>query len=345
MRAVVVDDTGTMTVRDVPDPVPGPGEVLLQVAATAVNRGDLLQRRGRYPPPPGASDIMGLEAAGTVRETGPGVEGWRAGDRAMALLAGGGYAELVAVPAGQLMPVPDGIDLTSAAAIPEVFLTAWLTLRHLTGLAAGERVLVHAAGSGVGTAAVQIARELGAGTVVGTVRTAAKSAAVRDLGATVVVADDASFADAVRDATGGHGADVVLDLVGASYWPETLRCLAVGARVSVVGIIGGGRIDLDLAALMRLQATVTASLLRPRSLTQKAALTDGFSPWAAARFADGRLRPLIHATLPLRDVTAAHEMLEKGTTVGKVVLRIGSQEPEPDAIRFPPDPSTSTRNG
>lgn len=345
MRAVVVDDAGTMAVQEVPDPVPAAGEMLLQVAATAVNRADLLQRRGRYAPPPGASAIMGLEAAGTVRGTGPGAERWRAGDRAMAILTGGGYAELVAVPAGQLMPVPAGIDLTAAAAIPEAFLTAWLSLRHLTRLAAGERVLVHAAGSGVGTAAIQVARELGAATVVGTVRTPAKAAAVGELGASVVVAEDACFADAVLDATDGHGADVVLDLVGASYWPETLRCLATGARIAVVGLVGGSRIDLDLATLMRLQATVTASLLRPRGLEEKAALTAGFAHWATPRFADGRLRPLIHTTLPLDEVAAAHAMLENDLSVGKVVLRVGSQDPERDAIRFPPDPPTSTRNG
>ena len=288
---------------------------------------------------------MGLEASGTVLAAGPGVEGWRPGDRAMALLTGGGYAELVAVPAGQLMPIPAGIDLTAAAAIPEAYLTAWLTLRHLTRLAPGEHVLVHAAGSGVGTAAIQIARELGAAGVVGTVRTPAKATAVRELGATAIVAADASFADAVRAATGGHGADVVVDLVGASYWPETLRCLAVGARVSVVGLVGGSRVEMDLAALMRLQATVTASLLRPRSVEQKAALTAGFAEWAGPRFGDGRLRPLIHATLALDEVAAAHAMLEKDISVGKVVLRVVNQDPQSDAIRFSTDPPTSTRNG
>jgi putative PIG3 family NAD(P)H quinone oxidoreductase len=310
-----------MRVAEVPDPQAGPGEVVLDVAATAVNRADLLQRRGRYPPPPGESAILGLEAAGVICAVGSGVEEWAVGDRAMALLAGGGYAERVAVPAGQLMPVPDSIDLTHAAAIPEVFLTAWLSLRDLTHLQEGEVLLIHAAAGGVGTAAIQIGREIGA-TVHGTTRTAAKAHAIESLGAGAIVAPDGRFADALRERTGGHGADVVLDLVGAALWPETVTSLAVGARVSVVGLVGGARIDLDLAAMMNLQAQIHVTSLRRRSRTGKAALVAGFRDWALPRLVDGRLRPVVHTVMPLAEVSAAHRLLEDDATVGKVVLRV-----------------------
>lgn len=324
MRAVVATRPGGLDALQMverPDPVPGPGEVLLRVRATAVNRADLLQRLGQYPPPPGASDVLGLEAAGDVVALGPGVEGWAVGDRAMALLAGGGYAELVAVPLGQLMRVPDAMDWIVAAAVPEAYLTAWQALHQDPVPGDGSWVLVHAAASGVGLAALDIARALGARTI-GTTRSPEKAGGLADLADHAVLPGPDGFRDAVTGITDGHGADVVVDLVGGPYWSDTVASAAVDGRIAVIGLLGGPRTELDLAALMARRLTVTASTLRARPADQKAALVASFAAWGLPLLAEGVLRPRVHDMLPLARVADAHRMMQGNHTMGKVVLSV-----------------------
>lgn len=324
MRAVVAPKPGgpeALRLTDRPEPVPTADEVLVRVHATAVNRADLMQSRGHYPPPPGVTDILGLEVAGVVAT--PDAAGrWASGDRVMAVVAGGGYADAVCVPADQLMAIPGDMGFDDAAACPEVFLTAYLTLVTLGGLTEGETALIHSGASGVGTAGVQIAREIGAEPIA-TSRSRDRLDVAVELGARPLVVTDGRFATAVREMTGGHGVDVILDLVGAAYWADNVASLARLGRLVLTGMVGGRRTDLDLAGLYAVNATVIASTLRARPPDEKAAIVAAFAAWGLPRLTDGRLRPVIDAVMPIEQVAAAHQMVGADTVVGKVVLTTG----------------------
>ena len=323
MHAVVVSGPGgpeVMSWQEVPDPVAGAGEVVLEVAATAVNRPDLLQRQGHYPPPPGAPDLLGLECSGTVAAVGAGVSDWSVGEEACALLAGGGYAERVAVPAGQLLPVPRGIDLISAAALPEVFCTVWSNVFMIAALQPGEVLLVHGGSGGIGTAAIRLGSAVGA-TVAVTAGSAEKLDRCRQLGATILInyRTDA-FEEVVRDATGGHGADVILDVIGAKYLSRNLAALATSGRLLVIGLQGGRRAELDLSALLSKRAAIIATTLRWRSVAEKATIVAAVREHVWPLLESGDVRPVVDQVLPISEVAEAHRVVEAGEHVGKVVL-------------------------
>lgn len=322
MKAIVFDQPGEPDVlryADAPDPQPGADELLVRVHATAVNRADLLQRRGGYAPPPEASPILGLELAGeVVRPAGE----WQAGDRVMAVVTGGGYAELAAVPAGMAIRIPDRFSYQEAAAIPEAFLTAYLNLFTLGRLQPGEIALIHAGASGVGTAAIQLTRAAGA-RAIATAGTDEKLALCRGLGAELAINyKTESFVERVQAATGGRGADVVLDFVGAPYWEANMAALALGGRLMLIGFLGGSRGQLDLGALMGKSLTVASTTLRRTPLAQKVALTQAFVEFALPRFERGELRPVIDRVMPLAQAGEAHRVLEANSNAGKVVLTI-----------------------
>src|SRR3954465_12344753 len=324
MRAATTTGPGEVDVlrRDtVPGPVAGPGEVLLEVTASAVNRADLLQRQGFYPPPPGASDIIGLECSGTVAGVGAGFERWSVGDEVCALLAGGGYAEKVAVPAAQCLPVPGGVDLVSAAGLPEVACTVWSNVVQAGGLAAGMSFLVHGGGSGIGTMAIQVAAALGASPILCTVGTAEKADRCRELGADVAINyKDEDFVAVARDATGGRGVDVGLDIVGPSYLARNVDVLAADGRLVVIGLQGGTKAELDLNALLRKRAAVPATPLRARPLEQKAAICKAVEDGLWPLVASGRVKPVVHATYPMDQVAQAHRVVADSTHGGKLLL-------------------------
>ncbi|GIJ41233.1 NAD(P)H-quinone oxidoreductase [Micromonospora andamanensis] len=325
MRAITIAEPGgpeVLTWSEVPDPQPGPGEVVVDVRATAVNRADLLQRQGHYPPPPGAPAYPGLECSGVVSATGAEVAGVRVGDQVCALLAGGGYAERVAVPVGQLLPVPAGVDLVDAAGLPEVACTVWSNVVGVARLAAGETLLVHGGGSGIGTFAIQLGAALGA-TVVATAR-ASKHDRLRELGADLLVDyREQDFVEEVRRVTDGRGADVVLDIMGASYLGRNVAALAADGRLVVIGMQGGRKGELDLGALLAKRGTVAATALRSRPLEQKAAIVRGVREQVWPLVEAGRVRPVIDKRLPITDAAQAHRLVESNEHVGKVLLTVG----------------------
>ena len=325
MRAIVVDAPGderVLRLGEVPAPSLPPGALRIRVAASAVNRADLLQRQGLYPPPPGASPILGLECAGRVIELGAGVEGWRVGDRAMALLAGGGYADEVAVPAGCAMPVPERLSLEEAAALPEVFLTVFLNVFQLGALPEGGSALVHGGGSGIGTAAIQLVKAAG-GHIVVTAGSEQKCARCLALGADRAVDyRSGDFVAASRELGGGAGVDVVLDSIGAPYLARNLASLRTGGRLVVIGLMGGAKAELPLAELLARRLQVIGSTLRARPEAEKAALVAAFLQRFAPLLADGRLRPVVDRVLPLADAAEAHRAMKASEHFGKIVLRV-----------------------
>ncbi|WP_431838735.1 NAD(P)H-quinone oxidoreductase [Cellulomonas sp. Y8] len=311
-----------LQVAERPDPEPGPGEVLVRVAAAGVNRADLLQREGRYPPPPGAPDWPGLEVSGVVAGHGPGVDPatWPLGARVAALLPGGGYATAVTVPAGLLLPVPDGVDLVDAAGLPEALLTSWTNVVDAGRLAAGDVLLVQGGSGGVGSVAVQLGAALGAH-VVATAGGAERAERCRELGArTVVDHRTQDVAEAVRAATDGHGADVVLDVLGAGGLATNLAALATGGRLVVIGTQRGSRGELDLGLLMARRGSIIGTTLRARPLAEKERIVADVRAQAWPMLSDGRLRPVVHARLPLDRAADAHRLLDSGEVFGKVLL-------------------------
>jgi len=325
MRAIVFDQPGDETVLhigDVPRPELGADEIRIRVRTTAVNRADLLQRQGFYPPPPGVSAILGLECAGEVLEVGSAVRGWRPGERAMALLGGGGYAEEVVVHAGSAMRVPADFSDQEAGALPEVFLTAFLNIFMLGEVPEGGSVLVHGGGSGVGTAAISLCRAAGRRVLV-TAGSAEKCQRCLDHGADVAINyRDGDFAPAVREATGGLGVDVVLDSIGARYLAGNLEALAVDGRLVIIGLMGGARAEIDLASMLVRRQRLIGSTLRARSLADKAAIVAAFLARFGAALEAGRVRPVVDRVLPLEQAADAHRIMKASEHFGKIVLRV-----------------------
>ena len=323
MLAVLADGAGgpeVLVVRDLPDPEPGAGEVLLEVAAAGLNRADLLQRQGFYPPPPGFSDILGMECSGTVAALGDGVEGWAVGDTACALLSAGAYATHVAVPTGQLMPVPSGVDLVTAAALPEVACTVWSNVFMLANLRPDEVFLVHGGAGGIGSFAIQLASRFGA-RVFTTAGSADKRELCLSLGAEVAIDyRDEDFVEVVKARTDGAGADVILDNMAAAYLGRNLDALATEGRLMIIGMQGGTKGEIDLGALMRKRGAIIAGTLRARPAEEKATICGSVIEHVWPLVADGSVRPLVHETVPLVDVRRAHELMESGSHSGKILL-------------------------
>ena len=326
MRAVLIPhfgDAEVLRLGSVPNPEPSSREVLIKVHASGVNRADLLQRRGLYPPPPGESEVPGLEFAGVIEEVGAQVTRWSAGQRVMGIVGGGGYAERVVVDERVALRVPPGMDLTVAGAIPEVYMTAFDAVFRQAGLKSGETLLIHAVGSGVGTAAVQLARRAGARTI-GTSRTGAKLERAAEMGLDVGLNGGDAWDEAVMDATGGRGVDVILDLVGAPYLAKNQAAISVGGRHVVVGVPGGSRAEIDLRALMARRARLFGTVLRARGVAEKAALAREFGAEVVPGFVDGSLVPVIDRVFAVTEAADAHRRMEANRNFGKIVMVWGA---------------------
>lgn len=305
---------------EVPDPVAGEGEVLVEVVAGAVNRADILQRQGFYNPPPGASPYPGLECSGRIAALGPGVSGWAVGDEVCALLAGGGYAQKVVVPAGQLLPVPEGVDLVRAAALPEVACTVWSNVFMISHLRPGETLLVHGGSSGIGTMAIQLAKAVGARVAV-TAGSKEKLERCAELGADILINyREQDFVAEVKEATGGAGADVILDNMGAKYLDRNVQSLAVNGRLAIIGMQGGAKGELNIGALLHKRAAVTATSLRARPVEEKTAIVAAVREHVWPLLAAGRVRPVVDRELPMERAAEAHRVVEESGHIGKVLL-------------------------
>jgi len=325
MRAVTIPtpgDADALVLDEVPEPSPGADEVVVDVVSAGLNRADVMQRQGFYNPPPGASAYPGLEVSGRIAALGDGVTGWSVGDEVCALLTGGGYAERVAVPAGQLLPVPDGVSLEDAAALPEVVSTVWSNLFMTANLQPGEVLLVHGGSSGIGTMAIQLAREVGAQVAV-TAGSAAKLDVCFELGASILVNyREQDFEQVVREATDGHGADVILDTIGAKYLARNVSVLAPNGRLVIIGLQGGRTGEIDLGAMLAKRCALIATTLRARPLGEKAAIVAAVREHVWPIVAAGRVRPVIQGRYPLDQVAAAHREMEASTHIGKILLTL-----------------------
>ncbi len=325
MKAVYISEPGgpeVLEIRDVPAPVPGPGEVLIDVVAAGLNRADVQQRRGFYPPPPGASEIPGLEVSGRIAAFGPEVsKPFSVGDKVVALLSGGGYAQQVAVPAEQVLRLPDGVDLVTAASLPEVAATVYANLIMTAQLQAGETVLIHGATGGIGTMAIQLAKAFGA-TVATTAGTAEKvSTAKAFLGADIAINyAEEDFAESLKAQNGGKGADVILDVVGAKYLQQNVEALADYGRLVVIGLQGGAKGELNLGQLLSKRAAIIGTALRPRPVAEKGVIMNAVREAVWPMLADGRIKPFVAKSFPLEQVREAHEYFDSGEHMGKVLL-------------------------
>jgi putative PIG3 family NAD(P)H quinone oxidoreductase len=324
MYAIVQSRDGGPDVLEwqkVPDPTPKPGEVIIEVAASAVNRADLLQREGNYPPPPGSSDILGLECSGAIAAVGAALTLDRIGEKVTALLAGGGYATKVAVPVGQLMSVPEGVSLVDAAGLPEAACTVWANLSKVARIKEGETLLIHGGGSGIGTMAIQIARALGVRVAV-TAGSQAKLNACSALGAEILINyNDEDFVEAIKDQTAGRGADVILDNMGASYLMRNIHALNRNGRIVTIGMQGGTKAEFDIAVLLRKNGTFAATSMRARPDTEKAAICREVEKVVWPWIEDGVVKPVIDRVIPMQDAAEAHRLLASGPVTGKIVLQ------------------------